>query len=103
MLWSKQFFFFDVDKWLTNTATTPMKGADASCGTRMVPHGEPARHLDARQMGVSVVCRLGSGFSHHRALYVDTDFAKEQLDLMLQEFSFIRPVKSRPTSGTSAT
>ena len=26
MLWSKQFFFFDVDKWLTEHGNDPMKG-----------------------------------------------------------------------------
>ena len=33
MLWSKQFFFFDVDKWLTEHDNDPMKGTSASCAT----------------------------------------------------------------------
>ena len=33
MLWSKQFFFFDVDLWLKEHGEDPMKPGDASCGT----------------------------------------------------------------------
>src|SRR5215469_5313208 len=46
----------------------------ASCG--MVPHGESTRHLDARQVGVSLVCRLGPGVPHDRALLSGYRFCK---------------------------
>ncbi len=48
MLWSKQYFFFDVDKWLEEHGDDPMKpGGTHHAEQRMVPHGEPAHHLDA--------------------------------------------------------
>ena len=33
MLWSKQFFFFDVDKWLQEHGVDPMRPQPAKCGT----------------------------------------------------------------------
>ena len=48
MLWSKQYFFFDVDLWLKEHGDNPMKGGGhAHAEQRMVPHDEPAHHLDA--------------------------------------------------------
>src|SRR5579864_7599856 len=35
----------------------------------MVPHGERQCHFDARQVGVSLVCRLGFGISRHCAFH----------------------------------
>jgi hypothetical protein len=70
MLWSKQYFFFDVDKWLDEHGFDPMKAQRTRhAQQRMVPHGESARYLDARQMGVSVVRRLGPCVPHRRALH----------------------------------
>ena len=42
-------------------------GHSAGPEQRMVPHDQRPRHLDAGQVGVSVVCRLGPGFSRHCA------------------------------------
>ena len=39
-------------------------------------------------MGISLVCRLGPGFSHPVFALVDYDFAKEQLKLMLRSQYF---------------
>ena len=61
MLWSKQLFYYDVTRWLDGDPTA----ADAA-----VPAAERAQqslakfqrlrhHVDAGQMGVSVVCRVG--------------------------------------------
>ena len=63
------------------------------------------RYLDARQVGVSVVCGMGPGVSHRlRCRLVDIDFAKEQFDLMLQEFiSASERDRFRRTNGISAT
>ena len=33
MLWSKQYFFFDVDKWLSEHGDDPMKATSAPCAT----------------------------------------------------------------------
>ena len=43
-------------------------------------------HLDAGQMGVSLVRRLGPGFHCVPLALVDPEFAKEQLVLMLREW-----------------
>ena len=103
MLWTKQYFFFDVHKWLEEHGIDPMKLRRTDrAKSRLVPHGESTPHLDARQVGVPLVCGMGSGVSYHRARAVDTDFAKEQLGLMLHESTCIRPGKYLPTSGTSA-
>src|SRR5580693_5832851 len=63
--------------------------------SRLVPHGESTGDLDARQVGVPVVCGMGFGVSRHRVSTVDIDFAKEQLDLMLQEF-YLHPTGQIP-------
>ena len=33
MLWSKQYFFFDVDKWLQEHGVDPLRRQPARCGT----------------------------------------------------------------------
>ena len=97
MLWSKQYFDFDVHKWLEehgvrSDAARPRGHAEQ----RMVPHGEPAHHLDAGQVGVSVVSPRGTWRSTAIALStVDMDFAKDQLDLMLR-VSFFHPTGQIP-------
>ena len=62
MLWSKQYFFYDTDKWLEEHGFDPMQ-SDAASGAqpRVVPHDRRQCHLDAGQVGISVVCGLGPG------------------------------------------
>jgi hypothetical protein len=96
MLWSKQFFFFDVDKWLTEHGNDPVKG---SKGTM--------RNVEWFHMVNQHVISMPDKWEypwyaawdlafHTIALTtVDTDFAKEQLDLMLQEF-FLHPTGQIP-------
>ena len=41
MLWSKQYYFFDVDRWLEEHGAHPLHGQrDAGPQPRLVPHGE---------------------------------------------------------------
>ena len=54
----------------------------------MVPYVQRRHHLDARQVGVPLVRRLGPGVPHHSLALVDFDFAKEQLLLMLRSLYF---------------
>ncbi len=62
MLWSKQFFFFDGDNWLDEHNSNPLHSGYRSCPELgMVPHAQRGHHLDARQVGVSLVRRLGPG------------------------------------------
>jgi len=96
MLWSKQYFDFDVSKWLDE-------------------HGADATHPDARQMRNSEWFHMVNSHIismpdkweypwyaawdlafHAIALSgVDLDFAKEQLDLLLQRF-FLHPTGQIP-------
>jgi Mannosylglycerate hydrolase MGH1-like glycoside hydrolase domain len=91
MLWGKQFFFFDLDKWLTEHGEDPMM---------------PGRHLTRNHEWFHMVnqhiismpdkweypwyAAWDLAFHTLALSTVDADFAKEQLDLTLQEF-FIHP------------
>jgi Glycosyl hydrolase family 63 C-terminal domain len=96
MLWSKQFFFFDVDLWLTEHGVDPMK-----------PTGRFMRNSEWFHMVNQHIISMPDKWEypwyaawdlafHCIALSaVDTDFAKQQLDLMLQEF-FLHPTGQMP-------
>jgi hypothetical protein len=96
MLWSKQYFFFDVDKWLTEHGEDPMK-----------PGGRFTRNSEWFHMVNQHIISMPDKWEypwfaawdlafHTIALStVDVDFAKEQLDLMLQEF-FLHPTGQIP-------
>jgi hypothetical protein len=96
MLWSKQYFFFDVDKWLSEHGEDPMK-----------PGGRPMRNSEWYHMVNQNIISMPDKWEypwfaawdlafHTIALStVDVDFAKEQLDLMLQE-SFLHPTGQIP-------
>ena len=62
MLWSKQLYAYDVARWLTATPTQPPPPAPARRTQR--PLGQLRRlrhHVDAGQVGVPLVRRLGPG------------------------------------------
>jgi hypothetical protein len=96
MLWSKQYFGFDVDKWLEEHGVDPMR-----------PDGRQVRNSEWSHMVNAHVISMPDKWEypwfaawdlafHTIALStVDTDFAKEQLDLMLQEF-FLHPTGQIP-------
>jgi hypothetical protein len=96
MLWSKQYFFFDVDLWLTEHDEDPMK-----------PHRRLGRNSEWFHMVNQHIISMPDKWEypwyaawdlafHTIALStVDADFAKEQLDLMLQEF-FLHPTGQIP-------
>jgi hypothetical protein len=98
MLWSKQYFFFDVDLWLKEHGLDPMKPGG---------HGRLSRNSEWFHMINNHVISMPDKWEypwyaawdlafHTIALTtVDPDFAKEQLDLMLQEF-FIHPTGQIP-------
>jgi hypothetical protein len=91
MLWSKQFFFFDVDKWLVEHGHDPMK-----------PGRRDMRNWEWYHMVNQHVISMPDKWEypwyaawdlafHTMALTtVDVDFAEEQLDLMLKEY-FLHP------------
>jgi Glycosyl hydrolase family 63 C-terminal domain len=96
MLWSKQYFDFDVDKWLKEHGVNPMQVG-----------GKQMRNSDWSHMVNEHVISMPDKWEypwyaawdlafHTIALStVDVDFAKEQLDLMLQEF-FLHPTGQIP-------
>ena len=96
MLWSKEYFFFDVDKWLKEHGVDPMR-----------PRPKHMRNSEWYHMINDHVISMPDKWEypwyaawdlafHTIALStVDVDFAKEQLDLMLQEF-FLHPTGQIP-------
>jgi hypothetical protein len=91
MLWSKQYFFFDVDKWLTEHGEDPMKP-----GRRFMRNSEwfhmVNQHIISMPDKWEYPWYAAWDLAFHTIALstVDVEFAKEQLDLMLQEF-FIHP------------
>jgi hypothetical protein len=96
MLWGKQYFSFEVDKWLKEHGVDPMR-----------PQTKPIRNSEWFHMINNHVISMPDKWEypwyaawdlafHTIALsIVDVAFAKEQLDLMLQEF-FLHPTGQIP-------
>ena len=89
LLWSKQFYHYVVQR-LAGGRSRPAGAAAAAPARpqrRLAPPLQPRRHLDARQVGVPLVRRLGPGVPHDAVSpRVDPQFAKEQLMLLLREW-----------------
>jgi hypothetical protein len=96
MLWSKQYFYFDVDLWLTEHGDDPMKP-----GGRLMRNSEwfhmVNQHIISMPDKWEYPWYAAWDLAFHTIALsaVDADFAKEQLDLMLQEF-FIHPTGQIP-------
>ncbi len=98
MLWTKQYFGFEVDKWLEEHGVDP---------TSVSPGAKQIRNHEWYHMVNEHVISMPDKWEypwyaawdlafHTMALgVVDVDFAKEQLDLMLQEF-FLHPTGQIP-------
>jgi hypothetical protein len=96
MLWSKQYFGFDLDKWLVEHGADPLR-----------PSGKQMRNSEWSHMINEHVISMPDKWEypwyaawdlafHTIALStVDVDFAKQQLDLMLQEF-YLHPTGQIP-------
>jgi hypothetical protein len=96
MLWSKQYFGFDVEKWLVEHGVNPLR-----------PSGRQVRNTEWFHMVNEHVISMPDKWEypwyaawdlafHTIALStVDVEFAKEQLDLMLQQF-FLHPTGQIP-------
>ena len=103
MLWSKQYYYYDVDRWLGERGSDPFGRARAGVAQRaLAPHVQRRRHLDARQVGVPVVRGVGPRVPRPRADAGRPGFGKAQLELMLRDRTCTRAASCRPTSGTSA-
>jgi hypothetical protein len=86
MLWSKQFYYYDVDRWLSERGSDPFKPR-----TRLVPRNAQWHHMynaDIISMPDKWEYPWYAAWDlafHVLALtLVDEDFGKNQLDLMLQ-------------------
>ena len=91
MLWSKQYFGFDVDKWLTEHGVDPMRPADSHMRNSEWFHMVNAHIISMPDKWEYPWYAAWDLAFHTMALStVDVDFAKQQLDLMLQEF-FLHP------------
>jgi hypothetical protein len=96
MLWSKQFFYFDLDKWLSEHGDDPMKP-----GERAMRNSEWFHMLNQHVISMPDkweypwYAAWDLAFHTMALTTVDIDFAKEQLDLMLQEF-FLHPTGQIP-------
>ncbi len=66
LLWSKQFYHYVVKDWLDGDPDMPPPPESRKHGrnSRLAPSVQSRRDLHARQMGVSLVCRVGPGLSH---------------------------------------
>ena len=96
MLWSKQYFFFDVDKWLTEHGVDPIKPGGLHLRNRQWFHMVNQHVISMPDKWEYPWYAAWDLAFHAIALSaVDTDFAKEQLDLMLQEF-FLHPTGQIP-------
>ena len=70
MLWTKQYYYYDLDLWLDEhgAGSAPAAArAPAGAQQRVDSHVQRRHHLDAGQVGVPVVRRLGPGVPHDSA------------------------------------
>jgi hypothetical protein len=96
MLWTKQYFFFDVGKWLEEHGVDPIKRGGRSIRNREWFH-MVNQHIISMPDKWEYPWYAAWDLAFHTIALsaVDTDFAKEQLDLMLQEF-FLHPTGQIP-------
>jgi len=96
MLWTKQYFLFDVDKWLKEHGADPMKAPATSMRNSQWFHMLNQHIISMPDKWEYPWFAAWDLAFHTIALSsVDTDLAKEQLDLMLQEF-FLHPTGQIP-------
>jgi hypothetical protein len=96
MLWSKQFFYFDVGKWLEEHGVDPMKREGAL--TRNIEWFHMInQHIISMPDKWEYPWYAAWDLAFHAIALstVDLDFAKGQLDLMLQQF-FLHPTGQIP-------
>jgi hypothetical protein len=88
MLWSKQFYYYDVARWLDgDPAQPPPPPAAASwAATPLAELRRLRHHVDAGQVGVPLVRGLGPGLPLRALAHVDPAFAKYQLILLCREW-----------------
>ena len=105
MLWSKQFYYYDVDKWLEERGSDPFKPTRQGRPAQrsLAPHVQRRHHLDAGQMGVSLVCGMGPGVSRSCPDAGGCGLRQAAVGADAAENYCTRTARSRHTNGTSAT
>jgi hypothetical protein len=86
MLWSKQYYFFDADKWLREHGVDPLSGG--ANGIRNHEWGHMVNdHVISMPDKWEYPWYAAWDLAFHAVALatVDTDFAKQQLDMMLRE------------------
>ena len=88
MLWSKQFYHYVVKSGskVIRRCRRRRQSASRRAATSVDASLQRGRDLDARQVGVPVVRGVGPRVSLHPAGHGRSEFAKEQLILMLREW-----------------
>ncbi len=96
MLWTKQYFGFDVDKWLEEHGVNPLAGDNQKVRNREWFH-MVNEHVISMPDKWEYPWYAAWDLAFHTIAFstVDIDFAKQQLDLMLQEF-FLHPTGQIP-------
>jgi hypothetical protein len=91
MLWSKQYFYFDVEKWLKEHNADPFDSKSQWCRNKEWFHLLSDHVISMPDKWEYPWYAAWDLAFHCRTLMlVDSDFAKEQLDLLLQE-TFLHP------------
>ena len=96
MLWSKQYYFFDVDKWLEEHGADPI-----TAGARQIRNREWLHMVNDDIISMPDKWEYPWFAAWDLAFHaialstVDVDFAKQQLDLMLQCF-YLHPTGQIP-------
>jgi hypothetical protein len=91
MLWSKQYFYFDVEKWLKEHNANPFDPKSRGCRNKEWFHLVSDHVISMPDKWEYPWYAAWDLAFHCRALMlVDPDFAKEQLDLLLKE-NFLHP------------
>jgi hypothetical protein len=103
MIWTKQFYHYDVARWLDGDQVPPPPSA-ARAATSTGGISRPATSSPCRTTWEYPWFAAWDLAYHCAALaLVDVDFAKDQVELMLSTATCTPTARSRPTNGTSAT
>ena len=105
MLWSKQFYFFDADQLAGGTSRPPPPSRQPVLPEiGVVPHGQRGHHLDAGQVGVSLVRGLGPGLPHAAACRSSTPTSRSsRCCSWFKGYTCTPTGRCPPTNGISAT
>ncbi len=96
MMWTKQYFGFDVDKWLGEHGVDPLQSGGKGIRNREWFHMINEHVISMPDKWEYPWYAAWDLAFHTMAIgTIDVDFAKEQLDLMLQEF-FLHPTGQIP-------